>query len=57
MKIVYSEKHAQHDPQNFVVRGTRQRSAEQPPASGNTSFTRRYPRLVQRIAARHVRRK
>ena len=30
MKIVYSEKHAQHDPQNFVVRGTRQRSAEQP---------------------------
>jgi len=30
VKIVYSEKHAQHDPQNFVVRGTRQRSAEQP---------------------------
>ena len=30
MKIVYSEKHAEHDPQNLVVRGTRQRSAEQP---------------------------
>ena len=30
MKIVYSEKHAQHDPQHFVVRGTKQRSAEQP---------------------------
>ena len=29
MKIVYSEKHAQHDPQHFVVRGTKQRSAEQ----------------------------
>ena len=30
MKIVYSDKHAQHDPQHFVVRGTKQRSAEQP---------------------------
>jgi acetoin utilization deacetylase AcuC-like enzyme len=30
VKIVYSEKHAQHDPQHFVVRGTKLRSAEQP---------------------------
>ena len=30
MKLVYSDKHAQHDPQSFVVRGTRQRSTEQP---------------------------
>ena len=30
MKIVYSEKHAQHDPQTFFIRGVRQRSAEQP---------------------------
>jgi acetoin utilization deacetylase AcuC-like enzyme len=30
MKIVYSDKHAQHDPQTFIVRGVRQRSAEQP---------------------------
>ena len=30
MKIVYSDKHAQHDPQHFVVRGTKLRSAEQP---------------------------
>lgn len=30
MKIVYSDKHAQHDPQTFVVRGTKQRSSEQP---------------------------
>jgi len=30
VKIVYSEKHAQHDPQHFMVRGTKQRSAEQP---------------------------
>ena len=30
MKIVYSDKHAQHDPQTFVVRGVKQRSAEQP---------------------------
>jgi acetoin utilization deacetylase AcuC-like enzyme len=30
MKIVYSDKHASHDPQTFFVRGTRQRSAEQP---------------------------
>jgi acetoin utilization deacetylase AcuC-like enzyme len=30
MKIVYSEKHASHDLQTFFVRGTRQRSAEQP---------------------------
>jgi acetoin utilization deacetylase AcuC-like enzyme len=30
MKIVYSDKHASHDPQTFFVRGTKQRSAEQP---------------------------
>jgi len=30
MKIIYSDKHAQHDPQTFVVRGIKQRSAEQP---------------------------
>jgi len=30
MKIVYSDKHARHDPQTFFVRGTRQRSSEQP---------------------------
>ena len=30
MKIVYSDKHAGHDPQTFVVRGVKQRSAEQP---------------------------
>ncbi len=30
MRIVYSDKHAQHDPQTFVVRGVKQRSAEQP---------------------------
>jgi acetoin utilization deacetylase AcuC-like enzyme len=30
MKIVYSEKHAAHDPQTFLVRGVIQRSAEQP---------------------------
>ena len=30
MKVVYSDRHAAHDPQTFVVRGVRQRSAEQP---------------------------
>ena len=30
MKIIYSDKHAQHDPQTFFVRGVRQRSSEQP---------------------------
>ena len=30
MKIVYSDKHAAHDPQTFLVRGVIQRSAEQP---------------------------
>jgi acetoin utilization deacetylase AcuC-like enzyme len=30
MKIVYSDKHARHDPQSFIVRGVKQRSAEQP---------------------------
>ena len=30
MKIVYSDKHAAHDPQTFFVRGVKQRSAEQP---------------------------
>jgi len=30
MKIVYSDKHAGHDPQTFFVRGVKQRSAEQP---------------------------
>jgi acetoin utilization deacetylase AcuC-like enzyme len=30
MQIVYSEKHAVHDPQTFIVRGVKQRSAEQP---------------------------
>jgi len=30
MKIVYSERHAQHDPQTFLVRGVIQRNAEQP---------------------------
>ena len=27
MKIVYSDKHAVHDPQTFIVRGVKQRSA------------------------------
>mgnify|MGYP003704325091 CR=1 FL=1 len=30
MKIVYSDRHSAHDPQTFFVRGTRQRSSEQP---------------------------
>lgn len=30
MKIVYSDKHARHDPQTFFVRGVKQRSSEQP---------------------------
>jgi acetoin utilization deacetylase AcuC-like enzyme len=30
MKIVYTDKHAQHDPQTFFVRGVRHRSTEQP---------------------------
>ena len=30
MKIVYSDKHAVHDPQTFFVRGVKQRSTEQP---------------------------
>ena len=30
MKIIYTDKHAQHDPQTFIVRGVKQRSAEQP---------------------------
>ncbi|HTR86782.1 MAG TPA: histone deacetylase family protein [Reyranella sp.] len=30
MKIVYSDKHASHDPQTFFIRGVKQRSAEQP---------------------------
>ncbi|MFO1082402.1 MAG: histone deacetylase family protein [Reyranellaceae bacterium] len=30
MRIVYSDRHAQHDPQTFLVRGRIQRSAEQP---------------------------
>jgi acetoin utilization deacetylase AcuC-like enzyme len=30
MKIVYSDRHAQHDPQTFFIRGVKQRSAEQP---------------------------
>ena len=30
MKIVYSDKHAKHDPQTFLVRGVIQKSAEQP---------------------------
>ena len=30
MKIVYSDQHARHDPQTFLVRGVVQRSAEQP---------------------------
>lgn len=30
MKIIYSDKHVAHDPQTFVVRGVKQRSAEQP---------------------------
>lgn len=30
MKIVYSDKHAGHDPQTLIVRGVKQRSAEQP---------------------------
>ena len=30
MKIVYFDKHAAHDPQTFIVRGVKQRSAEQP---------------------------
>jgi acetoin utilization deacetylase AcuC-like enzyme len=30
MKIVYSDAHAVHDPQTFFVRGTKQRSTEQP---------------------------
>ena len=27
MKIVYSDRHAKHDPQTFIVRGVKQRSA------------------------------
>ena len=30
MKIVYSDQHAKHDPQTFLVRGVIQKSAEQP---------------------------
>ena len=30
MKIIYSDRHAGHDPQTFFVRGVKQRSAEQP---------------------------
>ena len=30
MKIIYTDKHAQHDPQTFLVRGVIQRSSEQP---------------------------
>jgi acetoin utilization deacetylase AcuC-like enzyme len=30
MKVVYSDRHVEHDPQTFFVRGVRQRSAEQP---------------------------
>jgi acetoin utilization deacetylase AcuC-like enzyme len=30
VKLVYSDKHTSHDPQTFFVRGTKQRSAEQP---------------------------
>jgi acetoin utilization deacetylase AcuC-like enzyme len=30
MKIVYSDRHAGHDPQTFFVRGVKQRSTEQP---------------------------
>ena len=30
MKIIYSDKHARHDPQTFFVRGVKQRSSEQP---------------------------
>jgi len=30
LKLVYSDKHAAHDPQTFFVRGVKQRSAEQP---------------------------
>jgi hypothetical protein len=30
VKIIYSDKHAQHDPQTFFVRGVKQRSSEQP---------------------------
>jgi acetoin utilization deacetylase AcuC-like enzyme len=30
VKVVYSDKHAGHDPQTFFVRGVKQRSAEQP---------------------------
>jgi acetoin utilization deacetylase AcuC-like enzyme len=30
MKIVYTDKHIGHDPQTFIVRGVKQRSAEQP---------------------------
>ncbi|MGD9883122.1 MAG: histone deacetylase family protein [Reyranella sp.] len=30
MKVVYSERHARHDPQTFLVRGVIQRNAEQP---------------------------
>ena len=30
MKIVYSDRHAAHDPQTFFVRGVKQRSTEQP---------------------------
>jgi acetoin utilization deacetylase AcuC-like enzyme len=30
MKIVYSDQHARHDPQTFLVRGVIQKSAEQP---------------------------
>jgi hypothetical protein len=30
MKVVYSDRHASHDPQTFLVRGRMVRSAEQP---------------------------
>ena len=30
MKVVYSDRHAAHDPQTFFVRGVKQRSTEQP---------------------------
>ena len=46
MKIVYSDKHAQHDPQTFFVRGVKQRSAEQP---------ERAERLLARPRARAMR--
>jgi hypothetical protein len=50
MKIVYSDKHAKHDPQTFFIRGVTQLSAEQSDGRGRP---RRHP--LPRIACSPVR--